>query len=267
MYVITPRKGFGTPAILPPDVIFGSKLQFWFRAGSWTLSGSDILTLDNLEGTAARDATAFSNVTPASPGATPPQATTADGVDAISFQGTTSGGYFQWDGQMAAFTSGQMFIVHKTAADPQAALANTGLHHIFDSVGANRSHYNLHTTGNIFESFGFDSTATQVDTGNPVWDLTLQHLYTARINSSGNLSTFYNGNNSHYSDATARTVDFANATMKWGRTNGGGGVNYRWAGTGFELIGLNTLATAAEANLYLIYAAAQFPGLPVLATF
>lgn len=254
-----PRRG--RPGIVPPDplVVFSGLIQFGFQGGSWTTSGSNITGMDNLEGTAARDISSVFG----SPG---PQAVVEDGVDAILFQGGTSGGYLEWDGQGGALTEGEMFIVHKTAADPQAAATDIGLHHIYRTAGSVFTRYNENGTGNIHEALGFGSGGAQ-NTGNPIWDLTVQHLYNVRINSAGNLSCYYSGNNLHYSDTTARTVDFLNGTMKWGRTSPAAGVNLRWKGHAWEIWLLHTLANDALRNAYLDYIVYRYPSLAAVTYF
>lgn len=251
----------GRPGIVPPSPTdtFAGLLQFGFQAGSWTLgAGSDISLLDNLEGTAARDASSV--------GTPPPQAVIEEGVDAILFPGTSTGPYFEFNGQGGGMTEGEMFIVHKCAADPQATDFDSGLHHIYTTLGAKFSQYTA-PTGSLWEAFGFGAAHPMVNTGNPAPSLAVTHLYNVRINASGHLSLYFNGNNLHYSDTTARARDFSNAAMRWGRTSGATGRTSRWAGHGFELWCLHTQPTNGQRNRYLEYATYRYPALPALAPF
>jgi len=238
--------GTSTPVILDPLEIFGSSLGWWFRAGDWTLSGTDITDMDNLEGTASRDATGTSETA-----AYFPQAVTEDGLDAIRFDGIdvdSKRQYLTWDTDFEALGEGEMFIIGKLDADPPAAGGNTGWFNL--GTAAFPTNYPW-IDGIIYDSFG---RTTQFTTANPATSLTTQHCYNVKAKAADPIwASYINGNNVITSSAAAFTQGFP-ATGNWGRCSPGPVFTQ---GYGFEAIGLNTLATVGQKNLLGLYFASR----------
>ena len=232
--------GTSTPAILTPLEIFGASLGWWFRAGDWTLSGTDITAMDNLEGTASRDAVGTSETA-----AYYPQAVTEDGLDACRFDGIdvdSKRQFFTWDTDFEALGECELFAVVKLDADPPAAGGNTGM---WDAGTAGFPTNYPWIDGIIYDEAG---RTTQFTTANPATSLTTQHCYNIKAKAATPIwANYINGNNVITSSAAAFTQGFP-ATGRWG---GGAGVYQQ--GYGFELIGLDTLATAVQKNLLGLY--------------